>query len=389
MSVNADVIKEVVEKTIKSIESSKEEIYNIVENAQNQVESIRLELAEVQALINDVISQVDKLEAKDKLMRQKLVLVSRSFTSFSEKDVQEVYEKASEIRIAFRMKEQEEKNLRARRSSLEVHLKKAEEILRTAEKLIGQVSVAMNFLSGELGNIQGTGNEGDAECGIQMLVAIENEKRKLSREIHDGPAQSIANIVMKADICKAVMKRDVELGFRELDDLKESVRSTLQEIRHIIYELRPGLLEDKGLIDALEELIADFKRYSGCEVYFRSKPVPKDIDSMMEVAVFRLIQETLNNIKKHARAKNVDMIMVFDGRFIDVRIKDDGVGFETKAVFEKINETGASYGLRGMKERVNQLYGDFSCQSQTGMGTEMAFRIPINKEVMLDVYRSN
>ncbi len=389
MSMNSNIIKAVVEKTLKSIESSKEEIYKIVENARTQVEGIKLELVEVQKEISGVIDEVDKLEIKDKVMRQKLVQVSKFFDKYSESDVKEVYEKASEIRISYKMKEQEEKTLRVRRSSLEVNLKQAEEILKSAEKLIGQVSVAMNFLAGELGNVSGVDEETSYDFGITLLETLESEKRKISREIHDGPAQSLANIVMKADICKAVIKKDLELGFIELDDLKDSVRSTLQEIRHIIYELRPSLLEDKKLIPAVESLIQEFRLFTSAEVKLTHGRERKDVSPAMQVAVFRLIQESLNNIKKHAKAQEVLINIEFTPKYVTVRITDDGVGFDLESVLNKIKQSSTSFGLRGMKERIEQFYGEFECNSQIGKGTVMTFKIPINKEVMLDGYRSN
>ena len=389
MSMNTNVIKEVVAKTIKAIESSKDEIYKIVENARTQVEKIKEELAQAQSEISKVIDQVDNLEHKDKVMRKKLVQVSKFFERYSDKEVKEVYEQAAEIRIEYKMKEQEEKTLRAKRSALEVNLKQAEDILRSAEKLIGQVSVAMNFLSGELGNVSFSDEESSYEFGVQLLETLENEKRKISREIHDGPAQSLANVVMKADIAKAVLKKDLEKGFLEIDELKDSVRNTLQEIRHIIYELRPGLLDDNELNPAIRSLIDEFKKYSVCDVKFKAGAEREDVDASMQVAVFRIIQESLNNIKKHANATRVQIRVDYGPKFIEVQIVDDGNGFDTSSVFEEKVKSGTSFGLKGMKERIEQLSGEFKCRSQIGVGTETTFKIPINKEVMLDVYRSN
>jgi len=380
--MNTNVIKEVVAKTVKAIESSKDEIYKIVENARTQVEKIKSDLAQVQAEISQVINEVDNLEHKDKVMRRKLVQVSKFFERYSEKEVKEVYEQASEIRIEYKMKEQEEKTLRSKRSALEVNLKQAEDILRSAEKLIGQVSVAMNFLSGELGNVSFSDEESSYEFGVQLLETIENEKRKISREIHDGPAQSLANVVMKADIAKAVLRKDLEKGFEEIDDLKLSVRSTLQEIRHIIYELRPSLLDDNKLNPAIKSLIEEFKKYTACEVKFKSNLERTDVEPSMQVAVFRIIQESLNNIKKHAHATRVQIKVEYGSKFVSVQIVDDGNGFDTAQIFEEKVKAGTSFGLKGMKERIEQLSGEFKCRSQIGVGTETTFKIPINKEVI-------
>ncbi len=388
MPMNSNIIKEVVNKTLKAIESSKSEIYKIVENARAQVNQIKDELSSVQGEINAVIDAVDTLERKDKLMRQKLVAVSKKFESYAEAEVKAVYEHAADVRIEYKMKQQEEKTLRSKRSSLEVNLKQAEEILKSAEKLIGQVSVAMNFLAGELGQVSLVDNETSFEFGVKVLEAIENEKRKISREIHDGPAQSLANIIMKADIAKAVFKTDIQKGFDELDVLKDTVRDTLREIRHIIYELRPGPLEHNSLTYAIESLVGDFKGYCGCEVVFKSNFERADIDSSMQIAVYRLIQESLNNIKKHAEAKRVNIILEYTPKFIQVKIQDDGKGFEVDAFFAD-NNIGTSYGLKGMKERIEQISGVFKCESQEDFGTKIMFKIPVSKEVMLDVRRTD
>lgn len=388
MPMNSNVIKEVVDKTLKAIESSKTEIYKIVENARAQVNQIKDELNSVQAKINEVIDAVDTLERKDKLMRQKLVKVSKKFESFAEAEVKEVYEHAADVRLEYKMKQQEEKTLRQRRSSLEVNLKQAEDILRSAEKLIGQVSVAMNFLAGELGQVSLVDNEMSFEFGVKVLEAIETEKRKISREIHDGPAQSIANIIMKADIAKAVFKTDIQKGFDELDVLKDTVRDTLKEIRHIIYELRPGPLEYNSLTYAIESLVEDFKTYCGCDVIFKSNVERTDIDGSMQIAVYRLIQESLTNIKKHAEAKQVYIVLEYTPKFIQVKIQDDGKGFQVDAFFAD-NNIGTSYGLKGMKERIEQISGIFKCESQENFGTKIIFKVPVNKEVMLDVRRTD
>ena len=386
--MNSNVIKEVVDKTLKAIESSKSEIYKIVENARVQVESIKSEIKDVQAEISQVIDEVDSLERKDKIMRQKLVQVSKHFDKYNEEDVKNAYEQAADIRIAYKMKEQEEQTLRSKRSSLEVNLKQAEEILKSAEKLIGQVSVAMNFLSGELGQASMVDEDISFEFGVSLLEALEAEKRKISREIHDGPAQSLANIVLKTDIAKAVLRQDLNKGFAELDELKETVRDTLREIRHIIYELRPAPLEHKSLTFAVEGLIQEFKKYAACEVDFKATVERADVQTSMQIAVYRLIQESLNNIKKHAQAKHVKILLEYSPNFVVVKITDDGKGFEVSEIFAD-NIMGNSYGLKGMKERIEQIHGVFKCDSQVGSGTKITFRVPVSKEVMMDVRRTD
>lgn len=387
--VDAKQIKKIVEKTLETIEKSKNEIYGIVENARAEVERVKKLLTELQEKTSAVIDEVDKLEVQDKVMRKKLVTVSKDFKNYTENDIREVYEKASEVRALYYLKQEEEKNLRIRRTDMEQSLMKARYILNTAEKLINQVGVAMNYLSSDMESLNDDtdSSEASALLGIKILEAQEEERRRLSRDIHDGPAQSIANIVLKAEICKTLMERDVKQGLDELETLKQSVRETLMDIRKIIYDLRPMSIDDLGLIPTLRRFGHEFSESNGIEVTVETNKMTDGIEKIIEIAVFRLSQEIFNNIRKHANALNVHVDLKFGTKYLSLEINDDGVGFDYEASYRKAKEEQASFGLVGIVERVKQLHGEIRYDSEIGKGTRIYIEIPINREVMLDDYQ--
>lgn len=390
MMVDAKQIKKIVEKTLETIEQSKKEIYDIVENARAEVERVKVRLKEIQGLTASVIDEVDKLEVKDKVMRKKLAQVSKEFDRYTEYDIKAVYEQASEIRAQYYLKQQEEKNLRAQREELEMALKKARYILNSAEKLISQVGVAMNYLSSEVNDavIEENGEEA-IYLGIKVLEAQEEERRRLSRDIHDGPAQSIANIVLKAEICRTLIEKDIPEGLKELEDLKKSVRSTLQDIRKIIYDLRPMSIDDLGIIPTLRRFIQEFSEKTGYKVLIETTDINSDVEKIIQIAVFRLTQELFNNIEKHAKGTQIRLNLAFGTKYLSLEIEDDGQGFDYDDALERARFDNKSFGLIGLIERVEQLHGDITYQSDLGKGTKVSIRIPINREVMRDEFQQH
>lgn len=385
MSKQAKMVSDVqlvLNQTIEMIVSSKDQVLSIVENARKNYENQKMELERIKERIDRLILEVDALEIQDKLMRQKLVQVSKDFKTYTENDIRTVYEKASEIRVLHQSKTVEEKVLRDKRSQLELSLKSSLENIHLAEKVVNQVSIAMNFLKGELQSvIEGLDPSSHLLLGLKVLEAQENERKRIARDIHDGPAQLMANSVMKADIVEKIIRKDFERGMLELEELKGHVRRALKEVRDIIFDLRPMTLDDLGLNPTIERL-ADSLKDIGFKIELQLKPMPTNMDSMMSVAAYRVIQESLNNIRKHAKAKNVRIAVEYGTKYMRLMIADDGIGFDVEETLERIKISGASYGLFGMQERIKQLQGDINILSEKEKGTVYTIRLPINREVL-------
>lgn len=392
MSLDPKVIKDIVDRTLGAIEKSKQEIYKIVENSRSQVELFYLQLEQTQEKIKKTIDEVDFLEKKDKLMRKKLVDVSRHFEKYKENDMRTIYEEASEVRVNYKMKEKEEQDLRKKRNELENSLKKAQEVLQSAKNIIHQITVAINFLSGhieeEAEKTEESANE-SVYLGIRILEAVEFEKRKISRDIHDGPAQLLANVYLNADALKFTIQEDIQEGIKDLDRLKEHIRLALQETRQIMYDLKPGLLEDKDLNEALKALVDRFCLQNKCKGVFHTDGIEEAVDETVQIAVFRVVQEALNNVSKHACAKRAVVDLKTDKTHLYVFVSDDGKGFDPEKMKKDVSFEEEGFGLKGMEERVEQFYGKFSYESAIGKGTKIKFEMPKNKEVMLNVYRTH
>lgn len=378
-------INKITKKIIEEIGSSRGLILEIVDNIRKEQEELKIELHEIKNKIMTIIHEVDNLEKQDKAMRQKLAEVSRNFDKYTEVDIKNAYEEASEVRIKFFGKKHEEKNLREKRTNLEIAFKKCMENINGAEKVVNQVSIALGYLEGDLLSVlEGSDKNSEMFLGIKILEAQENERKRVARDIHDGPAQHMANVVMKVDLCEKLIKADVLEGLKELADLRDSVKIALKEVRNIIYDLRPMSLDDLGLNQTIQETVNTIIKESKIEIELRLKPIKDEIEPIIQVAVYRIIQEVFNNIKKHSHAKHAKVKLDFGTKYLMLIISDDGVGFNVDETIKRVRTKVASYGLIGIYDRVYQLQGELKIQSSLGAGTVYIVKLPINREVEKD-----
>lgn len=383
-------VNEIIKKTIDEIIDSRGQIVDIVDNARLDHENIKSELDTIRKKAEQIINEVDALEIKDKMMRRKLAEVSKNFGKYSEAEVQVVYEQAFEVKTDYITKKNEEKELIRRRNQLELTLKNTIKTIESAEKAINQISIAVSYLKGEiLSAIEGLDKNSEMVFGIQILEAQESERKRISRDIHDGPAQHIANIVMKADICEKVIKKDMEQGLNELTELKEAVKIALKEVRSIIYDLRPMSLDDLGLNNTLEDFVKKFTKDNDIKINLKLKTIKEEIESIIQVAVFRIVQEIFNNIKKHSRATNVEMTLDYGTKYLRMIVVDNGIGFNVDNTLKEVKAKKESYGILGILERVKQLQGTIKIDSSEGKGASYIIKLPVSREVIKDERKGN
>lgn len=378
-------INNITKKIRTEIGSSRVLILEIVDNIRKEQEELKLELLEIKSKTMAIIHEVDNLEKQDKAMRKRLAEVSGNFVKYTEEDIKKAYEEAYEVRIEFFGKKNEEKNLRDKRTNLEIALKKCIQNINGAEKVVNQVSIALGYLEGDLLSvIEGSDENSEMFLGIKILEAQENERKRIARDIHDGPAQHMANVIMKVDICEKIIKKDIEEGLKELADLRDSVKIALKEVRNIIYDLRPMSLDDLGLNQTIQETVNTIIQESKIEIELRLKPIKNEIEPIIQVAIYRIIQEVFNNIKKHSKAKHAKVKLDYGTKYLILIISDDGIGFNVEETIKRVRTKVASYGLIGIYDRVYQLQGELEIKSSSGSGTIYTVKLPINREVTKD-----
>jgi len=213
----------------------------------------------------------------------------------------------------------------------------------------------------------------------KLIQAQEEERKRMAAELHDTIAQSLVGILTKVQTCQSLIKKDPSQVYEKLEELKNVVGDNVKEVRQIIFNLRPSSLDDLGLVPSLENYIKRFENEHNIHVEFRINNRERRLPTMVETAVFRIIQEALTNIKKHSNADRALVRLTFEPKELSLRIADNGEGFQWEEVTERFMK-GYSHGIQGMKERVSVLGGVFKITTEKGKGCVVNARIPIYRE---------
>jgi signal transduction histidine kinase len=220
----------------------------------------------------------------------------------------------------------------------------------------------------------------DLQGEQRKILAKEAEARhKLARELHDGPTQTISAIAMRLNFVRVMLKKEqdankVEAEVAKIEDL---ARKTTQEVRTMLFTLRPVVLETQGLGAALEQYADRLRQTEELNIEVDPGTYDSHLDKEAESVVFSVVEEAVGNVKKHANANRVLVRLRVEGDTFSVEIQDDGVGFDPEAV-QRRREAG-HLGLLNMQERAELMGGRFTIQSQPGAGTRVRLDIPLRR----------
>lgn len=379
MEYQADVIDRVIKNAINVMEDSKYQIFEILDNARAEMRSLNQELQSVFQETSETVDKVDKLELEYRRARIRLTEVSRDFVRYTEEDIKAAYEKATQLQLDLMIYREKEVYLRARRDDLQKRVRNVENSIERAETIGSQINVVLEYLSGDLNQVTRILESAKNRqlIGLKIILAQEEERKRIAREIHDGPAQSLANLVLRTEIAERMLaKKDFDMVQHEIVDLKSQVRYSLEEIRKVIFNLRPMALDDLGLMPALRKYVQDFEDKSKIRTTFEVKGKEIRLSSAMEAAVYRLVQEAFTNALKHAHASYISLDITYQAQMIKIVVQDNGRGFRVEMLEGKIQ----SFGIIGMRERVELLEGRMEIESAENQGTKVTFIIPTNVE---------
>jgi len=202
------------------------------------------------------------------------------------------------------------------------------------------------------------------ELAHKTVMFQEDEKKHLARELHDGINQLLVSSKCHLELLGQKLP-DTDLR-QHLDKSQQSLMTAINEVRHISHQLRPSALDDIGLEAALTTLLQDFKSHSGIEIDIHFETQDQRLKSEVATTLYRVVQESLNNVEKHSSARKVSVILQQLGSLLQLMVRDDGVGFNPNDVLAR-----RGIGLRNMRERVEFIGGEFDIISEPGFGTEM------------------
>jgi signal transduction histidine kinase len=229
--------------------------------------------------------------------------------------------------------------------------------LRLAETFASRAAVAVDL------------SERVARDALRRVVAAQElERRRLARELHDETGQALTSILLGLKPLEDALEKPENRA--SVAELRELVVATLQDVRRLAVELRPKVLDDFGLVPALERLSESFSEQTGISVDFESALGAERLPAEVETALYRIVQESLTNVVKHARAQNVSILLTRKNGSVTAVVEDDGRGFDS-------TEREDGFGIEGMRERMALLDGRLQVESSKGSGTTLVAEVPL------------
>jgi len=209
-----------------------------------------------------------------------------------------------------------------------------------------------------------------------LIYLLEKDRRQIAMELHDHIGQTLTSIKLNLEMIHGKLEPgSTELGDQIAVAQKRTIQA-IKDIKNVSRGLRPAMIEALGVVSSLRELFNEIQQQADIEIRFFSRGIPKRFEEAKELAVYRIAQEALTNIIRHARARNIFVNLVKKDKKLLLSLEDDGVGFDQDKVMKPSKKNG-SLGLLIMRERAEQLDGEFTIESQPGKGTHLLVEIPI------------
>ncbi len=334
-----------------------------LETCSEEYQRTQRELKEIDLLIQQTSDEVERLARRNTQATNQLRQVEASIKTVPRGDIQESYSSVLDTQQRlFTMQGQLEK-LQSDQKNMTRYLNILHGVLEHVDHGGRRESESLQ------------GSDSAQSSVVRIIEAQERERRRLSRQMHDGPAQSLTNLILQAEICERLLDADPEQARAELANLKNSVAGTFQKVKGFIINLRPMMLDDLGLIPTLRRYLESFSENSDIQTDLTVTGKERRLASHKEVTTFRIIQELLNNAKEYSNAGSARISLDLEGDRLRVTFEDDGDGLE---ITDALNSQAAQrLGLPTMRERIEMLGGEIDFDSSLGEGTTVRFHLPL------------
>jgi len=338
-------------------------IQQLIEDSQKEHDLVQQQIKEMDMLIQQTSAEVDRLSQRNAQATNRLKQIESQFETVPRGDIQEVYNAVQDAqKRLFMMRGQLEKL----QSDQQNHQRYAAYLKRLLE-----VAGAMEPASPSKPAADGSKQP---PAIVRIIEAQEQERQRLVRQLHDGPAQSLTNLILQAEICERLFDNNPERVRGELTNLKTAVSSTFQKVREFMFDLRPMMLDDLGLIPTLKRYVTNFAEKSGIPTTLAVTGSEMRLASYREVAVYRALQELLTNARLHAHASRITVTLDIADNLVRATVEDNGSGFDPTEVFAA--EQHKTIGLPTQRERLEMLGGKLTVESSPGLGTKAIIELP-------------
>lgn len=349
------------EDEAQSFQDFLEETHNDYEQTQNQ-------LREIDVLIKQSAAEVERLAQRHAQVTNYVRQLQTNFDTVPREDIREGYEA--------------QHNAQQRLFTMRGQLEKLQSDQRNLERLadLQRKVLAFGEASGVLPRATRGRMAGDHSNVVRVVQVEESARQSLVRRMHDGPASSLSNFILQAEICQRLFDKNPDRARAELNALKGTAATTFETVKDFIFELRPMMLDDLGVVPTLRRYVETLQEKDGPQISITVTGIERRLEGHVEITVFRAVQELLNNARRHARATQVQVLLDLTQERLLAVVEDNGSGFN---VDEALHSTDSNrpIGLSTIRERIEMLGGELNIQSDAGHGSRAEFMLPLQPEM--------
>jgi two-component system sensor histidine kinase DegS len=337
------------------------EIQAFFQELQNDHERVQMEINEVSMLIRQSAAEVERLAQRTAQITTRVRQMEAAIETYPRDAIRQLYLAAQESEIRLISMRGQVEQLQAKQEKMQQYV-----------QLLQRVLEVKGFVQPQ---DESRGAASDTLAIARIIEAQEEERLRLARQMHDGPTQSVSNLILQTEICERLFQSNPEQARLELANLRNAAGSTFQRIREFIAELRPMMLDDLGLIATARRYLQDVGEKSGLAITFTPTGTGRRLASYVEITLFRAIQQLVARARDEARATRVEVSLDVEGDAASLVVQDDGVplDFQSDAPAQKKQ---AEY-LEMLRQRVEMLGGKIEVSSAGEVGTVVRLQIPV------------
>ncbi|HET6446540.1 MAG TPA: ATP-binding protein [candidate division Zixibacteria bacterium] len=319
------------------------------------------EMHEIGILVKQSAAEVERLSQQNTRVGTYLRQLQTNFDTIPREDIKEGYESLI--------------NAQQRLFTMRGQLEKLESDYHNLERLVSLQKSLLDATEGMEDLPKYRQRSPDQSGFIRVIQSEEAARQSLVRRMHDGPASSLSNFILQAEICQRFFDTDPGRARVELIALKKSATETFREVKDFIFDLRPMMLDDLGVIPTLRRYVESVADKSDISVSMSVTGIERRLEEHVEVSIFRGVQELLANSRLHGQASSVQILLDMDSERVLVVVEDDGTGFDVEGLTAD-DKRRSTIGLPTLSERIETLGGELTLQSSAGQGTRAEFWVP-------------
>jgi two-component system, NarL family, sensor histidine kinase DegS len=336
-----------------------------------EMKRIKDKLVELKGQIDQTQLVVDREQQRNNDIFNELSLIQYNIETVPRQDIKARYDDAIDARTRLTTMRGQLEKFQSNRDNLE----KQQSLFSQLRSMMEGVDV----LGGGEENGPNDSRQPSAALNIVRIIqAQEEEKMRLARLMHDGPAQSLTNFILQTEICQRLFDRDPNRAAEELNNLKTTASVTFQKVRDFIFDLRPMMLDDLGVVPTVRRYVDSFKEKSDIETKLELLGEERRLESHREVMLFRAIQELMTYARDFATASQLSVRLDMGNDLIKVDVEDNGRGFDAEEAFsgDPTHLEPRAQGVLTLKEKFELIKGSLSVSSGETEGTRVHIELP-------------